>query len=138
MPYERTLGIIKPDAVAAGDIGAIINMIEQNRRLSIEQMKVIRFDRTLAEGFYAEHLGKVFFEELIDFTCSGNCVLLVVYGWGSVKILRELTGPTDPKKNHPENGETIRGGFGRGMPDNAFHSSATIIDAQRELGILDL
>lgn len=137
MPYERTLGIIKPDAVAGGDIGAIINFIEQNRRLTVEQIKVVRFERTTAEQFYAEHRGKSFYDELIDFTCSGNCVLLVIYGWGATKILREMTGPTDPKKQLNAE-ESIRGIYGRGMPDNAFHSSATILDAQRELSLLRL
>lgn len=127
---NRTFAIIKPDAVRANKIGAIIAYLEA-REIRVASMKMVQLTRREAEGFYAEHRGRGFFGELIDFMTSGPLVLMVLEGenvrW---RYREELMGPTDPT-NAPEG--TLRKLFATSKGENAVHGSDSDASAEREL-----
>ncbi|MBD3225361.1 MAG: nucleoside-diphosphate kinase [Caldithrix sp.] len=116
---EKTLAIIKPDAVQAGYTGEIIKRIEEDG-LIIRAMRMEHLDRKRAEGFYYVHRQKSFFNELINFMTSGPCVLLVLSAYNVINRWRNLMGPTDPKSGHPD---TIRRAMGTNIERNAVHGS---------------
>ena len=119
MAIERTFGIIKPDAVAKGAIGAVIALIE-NGGLRIVGLRFLRLPRADAEGFYAVHRARPFFADLIAFMTSGPCVVMALEGEGAVARYRELMGPTDSTKAPRD---TIRGQHGTNIERNAVHGS---------------
>lgn len=119
MPVERTLAIIKPDAVAAGNAGKIISMIEE-AGFRILAMRMQKLTRAEAEGFYAVHRGKGFFEELVAFMTEGPVVLMALEREDAIAKWREVMGATDPKKAAPG---TVRALFGAGIGRNASHGS---------------
>jgi len=127
---QRTLGLIKPDAVAAGNAGDIIAAI-QARGLRIVNMKMLKWTRPQAEGFYAVHREKVFFKDLIDFMTSGPIVAMVMEGEDAIKKWRNLMGPTDSTKAGPD---TLRGRFGTNIERNATHGSDALETAAFEIG----
>ncbi|MBM4306566.1 MAG: nucleoside-diphosphate kinase, partial [Deltaproteobacteria bacterium] len=94
---ERTLSIVKPDGVSKNLIGEVIKRFE-GRGLKVIGLKMISMDKKEAEGFYAVHRGKPFFESLTVFMSSGPCVVMVLEGDGAISKTRELMGATDPKK----------------------------------------
>ena len=119
MAIERTLSIIKPDAVAKNVIGQIDARFEA-AGLKIVAMRMQHLSRAEAEQFYAVHQGKPFFGELVEFMTSGPVVLQVLEGEGAIAKNRELMGATDPKKAAPG---TIRADFATSIDANAVHGS---------------
>ena len=119
MAIERTLSIIKPDAVAKNAIGQIDARFEA-AGLKIVAMRMQHLSRAEAEQFYAVHKGKPFFGELVEFMTSGPVVLQVLEGEGAIAKNRELMGATDPKKAAPG---TIRADFASSIDANAVHGS---------------
>jgi nucleoside-diphosphate kinase len=129
MAVERTLSIIKPDAVAKNVIGQIYARFEQ-AGLRIVAAKMLRLSREQAEGFYAEHKGRPFFPALIDFMTSGPVTVQVLEGDNAVARHRELMGATNPKNAAPG---TIRADFADSIDANAVHGSDAAASAAREI-----
>lgn len=129
MAVERTLSIIKPDAVAKNVIGQIYSRFEK-AGLSIVAAKMLRLSREQAEGFYAEHKGRPFFPALIDFMTSGPVTVQVLEGENAVLKNRELMGATNPKNAEPG---TIRADFADSIDANAVHGSDSPESAAREV-----
>jgi len=129
MAVERTLSIIKPDAVAKNVIGQIYGRFEQ-AGLRIVAAKMLRLSREQAEGFYAEHKGRPFFPALIDFMTSGPVTVQVLEGENAVLKNRELMGATNPKNAEPG---TIRADFAESIDANAVHGSDAPASAAREI-----
>ncbi len=119
MAVERTLSIIKPDAVAKNVIGKIYSRFETNG-LKIVAARMIHLSRQEAEGFYAVHKERPFFKDLVEFMISGPVMVQVLQGEGAVAKNRDLMGATDPKK--AEAG-TIRADFADSIDANAVHGS---------------
>jgi nucleoside-diphosphate kinase len=119
MAVERTLSIIKPDAVAKNLIGKIYSRFETNG-LKIAAAKLVQLSRQEAEGFYAVHRERPFFKDLVEFMISGPVMIQVLEGEGAILKNRELMGATDPKK--AEKG-TIRADFADSIDANAVHGS---------------
>ena len=116
---ERTLSIIKPDAVGRGLIGEVVKRLEQNN-LNIVAMKLIHMTKEQAQGFYAVHRERPFFESLTDFMCSGPAVVMVLEGDNVIARYRELMGAT----NYEEAAEgTIRKEFATDIEKNVVHGS---------------
>jgi nucleoside-diphosphate kinase len=116
---ERTLSIVKPDAVAKGAAGEILARFEK-AGLRIVALKKLRLGQEQAEGFYAVHRERPFFKDLVAFMSSGPVVVSVLEGDGAIARNRELMGPTDSKKAAKG---TIRGDFGTDIERNAVHGS---------------
>jgi nucleoside-diphosphate kinase len=119
MAVERTLSIIKPDAVAKNVIGRIYSRFEDNG-LKIIAARMLHLSQQDAEGFYAVHRGRPFFNDLVKFMISGPVMVQVLEGKDAIRKNRELMGATDPKK--AEKG-TIRGDFADSIDANAVHGS---------------
>ena len=119
MAIERTLSIIKPDAVAKNVIGQIVARFEA-AGLKIAAAKLVQLSRAEAEGFYAVHSARPFFKDLVDFMISGPVFVQVLEGENAILKNRELMGATDPKK--AEKG-TIRADFAESIDANAVHGS---------------
>ena len=119
MAVERTLSIIKPDAVAKNVIGKIYSRFETNG-LKIIAARMVHLSRLEAEGFYAVHKARPFFKDLVDFMISGPVMVQVLEGEGAIAKNRDLMGATDPKK--AEAG-TIRADFAESIDANAVHGS---------------
>jgi len=116
---ERTLSIIKPDAVARNVIGEIYARFER-AGLKIVAAKMVRLSRSDAEGFYAVHKGRPFFKDLVEFMISGPVMITVLEGESAILRNRDLMGATDPKKAAPG---TIRADFAQSIDANAVHGS---------------
>ena len=129
MANERTLSIIKPDAVAKNVIGEIYSRFEK-AGLKVVASKMLRLDDELAGGFYAEHRERGFFGDLIAFMTSGPVMVQVLEGEGAVLKNRELMGATNPAD--AEAG-TIRADFAVSIDANAVHGSDSVESAQREV-----
>jgi nucleoside-diphosphate kinase len=127
---RMTFGIIKPDAVRAGNLGAVIQRITENG-FKIRAMKMLHMSRPLAEGFYAVHRERPFFGELVEFMTSGPSVVMALEKDDAVQAWRDLMGPTDSTKA-PKG--TIRGEFGKNVGENAVHGSDSPENARIELG----
>ncbi len=119
MPIERTLTIIKPDAVAAGHVGDILKVLEANR-FKIVAARMVHLSRKEAEGFYAVHRGKAFFENLTAFMSSGRALVMVLEGDNIIVRLREVMGATNPAQAEPG---TIRRLYATDIERNAVHGS---------------
>lgn len=130
MAVERTLSIIKPDAVAKNVVGQIISRFEK-AGLSVVAAKMVQLSQSDAEGFYAEHSARPFFKDLVGFMTSGPVVVQVLEGEGAVLKNRELMGATNPKE--AEAG-TIRADFAESIDANAVHGSDSTTSAVREIG----
>jgi len=126
---NQTFAIIKPDAVAAGDTGKIIDRIIDGG-FRIRALKLIHQTRKQAEGFYEVHRGKPFYEGLTEFMSSGPCVVMVLEKDDAVKAWRDLMGATDPAK--ADEG-TIRKEFGSSVGENATHGSDSDENAAIEI-----
>ena len=116
---ERTLAIIKPDAVAARNAGRIIQRVEENG-FTIRAMRLLKLTQAEAEGFYAVHRERPFFGSLCDFMSSGPCITMVLEREGAIARLREIMGATDPAKAAPG---TIRRDFAASIEANCIHGS---------------
>ncbi|WP_370231781.1 nucleoside-diphosphate kinase [Marinobacter nauticus] len=129
MANERTLSIIKPDAVAKNVIGEIDSRFEK-ADLKIVAAKMMHLTQEQAEGFYAEHKERPFFNDLVAFMTSGPVVVQVLEGEGAILKNRELMGATNPKE--AEAG-TIRADFASSIDANAVHGSDSAASAEREV-----
>ena len=129
MAVERTLSIIKPDAVAKNVIGEIYNRFEK-AGLKIVAAKMLQLNDESAGGFYAEHKGKGFYNDLIEFMTSGPVVVQVLEGENAVTLNRELMGATNPAEADPG---TIRADFAKSIDANAVHGSDSTASAAREV-----
>jgi nucleoside-diphosphate kinase len=127
---ERTLCIIKPDAVAAGQVGPILARLEK-AGFEIVALRMRRLDRAEAEGFYHVHRERPFFASLADFMSSGPCVPMVLEADNAIAKLRELMGATDPAKAAPG---TIRKDFASSIEANRIHGSDAAETARFEIG----
>ncbi|MDQ3875766.1 MAG: nucleoside-diphosphate kinase, partial [Actinomycetota bacterium] len=114
---ERTLVLVKPDAMRRKVAGEIVARLER-RGLELRAAKLVDVDRDLAERHYAEHAEKPFFPELVEFITSGPTLALVVQGESAVSVVRATMGATDPVNAAPG---TIRGDLALAMPDNLVH-----------------
>lgn len=129
MSIERTLSIIKPDAVAKNVIGQIYSRFE-DAGLKVIAAKMVALSRTDAEGFYAVHAARPFFKDLVDFMISGPVMIQVLEGENAVLKNRELMGATNPKE--AEKG-TIRADFADSIDANAVHGSDSLENAAIEI-----
>jgi len=129
MAVERTLSIIKPDAVAKNVIGAIYTRFE-SAGLRIVAARMTRLSRDDAEGFYAVHRERPFFSALVDFMISGPVMIQVLEGENAIALNRELMGATDPRKASPG---TIRADFADSIDNNAVHGSDALETAKNEI-----
>ena len=129
MAIQQTLSIIKPDAVAKNVIGEIISRFEANN-LKIIAAKLITLSDSEASGFYAEHEGKPFYNDLIAFMTSGPVFIQVLEGEDAINKNRLLMGNTDPSKADPG---TIRADFAHTIDANAVHGSDSEKSAEREI-----
>ena len=130
MTVERTLSIIKPDAVAKNVIGQIVARFE-GAGLKVAAAKLVQLSRAEAEQFYAVHAARPFFKDLVDFMVSGPVFIQVLEGEGAIAKNRDLMGATDPKKAAPG---TIRASFADSIDANAVHGSDAPETAQIEVG----
>jgi nucleoside-diphosphate kinase len=126
---ERTLSIVKPDAVRARKLGAILDMIEASG-LTVVATKMLQLDQAKAEGFYAVHRERPFFKDLVKFMTSGPVVVSVLEGDDAVARYRKLMGATDPAKADPG---TIRKKFATNIEQNAVHGSDSVENAGIEI-----
>ncbi|HVD50284.1 MAG TPA: nucleoside-diphosphate kinase [Gaiellaceae bacterium] len=129
MAVERTLVLIKPDAVQRGLAGDILGRFER-RGLAIREARLVQVDRELAERHYAEHAEKPFFGELVEFITSAPTLALALEGESAISVVRTTMGATNPTDSAPG---TIRGDLALAMPDNLVHGSDSPDSAQREL-----
>jgi nucleoside-diphosphate kinase len=128
---ERTLVLIKPDAIDRGLAGEILGRFER-RGLTIRAAKLVLVDRELAQQHYEEHAEKPFFGELVEFITSAPTLALVIEGESAISVVRTTMGATNPADAAPG---TIRGDLALAMPDNLVHGSDSPESAQREIGL---
>ena len=129
MAIEKTLSIIKPDAVGKNLIGKIITRFEENG-LYLVAGKLVHLTDDMASGFYAEHDGKPFFNDLKKFMTSGPVFIQILEGENAVQKNRDLMGSTNPKEANPG---TIRADFANSIDANAVHGSDSLGSAKREI-----
>ena len=129
MTTQRTLSIIKPDATSKNIIGKIIDRFEENG-LKVVAGKLIHMDQAQASGFYAEHEGRPFFPNLVEYMTSAPVFVQVLEGDNAVIKNRELMGATNPSEADPG---TIRADFAETIDANAVHGSDSIESAAREI-----
>ncbi|WP_417499560.1 nucleoside-diphosphate kinase [Methylophaga sp.] len=129
MAIERTLSIIKPDAVAKNVIGEIYTRFEK-AGLKIVAAKMMHLSQEKAEGFYAEHKERPFFKDLVSFMTSGPVIVQVLEGENAVLTHRDLMGATNPAEAAAG---TIRADFAQSIDENAVHGSDSVESATREV-----
>jgi nucleoside-diphosphate kinase len=130
MAVERTLSIIKPDAVGKNVIGEILSRFEKNG-LKVVAIKMLHMDDEQAGGFYAEHKERPFFAPLVEFMTSGPVTVQVLEGENAIAKNRELMGATNPQEAAAG---TIRADFASSIDANAVHGSDSATSAEREIG----
>ena len=128
---DKTLILVKPDAFTRGLTGEIIARFER-KGLKIASLKYLQMDRDLAQRHYAEHEGKPFFGELVEFITSGPLVAMVLEGYEAVVAARQVIGATNPLEAAPG---SIRGDFALEVGQNMVHGSDSNESAQREVGL---
>jgi len=128
---ERSLVLIKPDAMQRGLAGEIISRLER-KGLKIVAMKMLHMDKNLAQRHYAIHKGKAFFDDLVSFITSSPVIAIVFQGKNAVEIIRQMMGETDPAKAQ---GGTIRGDFGIDIGHNLVHGSDSLENASKEIDL---
>ena len=131
MSVERTLILIKPDAVRRRLAGDILSRIER-RGFVVRAGKLVTADRALGQTHYAEHREKPFFGDLVEFITSGPTWALVVEGEGAIATMRKTIGATNPAEAEPG---SIRGDLAMSMPDNLVHGSDSPESAEREVAL---
>jgi nucleoside-diphosphate kinase len=130
MGIERTLAVIKPDAMAAGHVGDIIKVFEANE-FKMVAARLVNLSKKEAEGFYAVHRGKPFFDSLTTFMSSGRALVMVLEGENVISRLREVMGATNPANAAPG---TIRKLYAADIEHNAVHGSDAPETAAFEIG----
>jgi nucleoside-diphosphate kinase len=128
---ERSLVLIKPDAIQRGLAGKIISRLER-KGLKIVAMKMLHMDKNLAQRHYAIHKGKAFFDDLVSFITSSPLIAIVFQGKNAVEIIRQMMGETDPAK---ASSGTIRGDFGIDIGHNLVHGSDSLENASKEIDL---
>ena len=131
MAAERTLVLIKPDAMRRGLAGEILRRFEQ-RGLELREARLVQVDDALAKEHYAEHAEKPFFGELVEFITSWPTLALVLEGEGAIATVRTTVGATNPADAGPG---TIRGDLALSMPDNLVHGSDSAESAAHEIAL---
>jgi nucleoside-diphosphate kinase len=131
MAVERTLVLIKPDAMQRALAGDILARFER-RGLAVREARLVQVDRELAERHYAEHAEKPFFGELVKFITSAPTLALALEGESAISVVRTTIGATNPTDAVPG---TIRGDLALAMPDNLVHGSDSPESAERELAL---
>ena len=131
MEKERTLVILKPDAVQRGLVGEIISRFEK-RGLKIVAMKMVKVSRELAEEHYKIHRGKPFFEPTVNYITSSPVVAMVIEGRNAIEVVRKMMGSTDPQKAEPG---TIRGDYALYIGRNIIHGSDSKENAEFEIDL---
>ena len=131
MAAERTLVLIKPDAMRRGLAGEILRRFEA-RGLEVREAKLVQVDDALAREHYAEHAEKPFFGELVEFITSGPTLALVLEGEGAIATVRTTMGATNPADATPG---SIRGDLALSMPDNLVHGSDSPESSAREISL---
>lgn len=129
MQKERTLSIVKPDAVKKNHIGAILSRFE-GQGLKIVAAKMVHLTRAQAEAFYAVHKERPFYKNLVEFMISGPVLVSVLEGENAIAKNRDIMGATDPKKANPG---TIRADFAASIDENAVHGSDAADTARTEI-----
>lgn len=129
---ERTLIVVKPDGVRRGLVGKILSRFEE-KGLKIVGLKMFTFTEAQAERFYEPHIGKPFFQELVNFITSGPVVAAVLEAPNAVNVVRLMIGPTRPSEAPPG---TIRGDFGLGVTENIIHASDSPESFQKEAAVV--
>jgi nucleoside-diphosphate kinase len=128
---ERSLVLIKPDAMQRGLAGIVISRLEK-RGLKIVAMKILQMDKGLAQRHYAVHQGKAFFNDLVEFITSGPVIAAVFEGEKAIEAIRQTMGATDPLKAAPG---SIRGDFGLDIQCNLVHGSDSAESAEKEISL---
>jgi nucleoside-diphosphate kinase len=128
---ERSLVLIKPDAIQRGLAGEIISRLEK-KGLKIVAMKMLHMDKNLAQRHYAIHKGKAFFDDLVNFITSSPIIAIIFQGKNAVEIIRRMMGETDPAK---ASGGTIRGDLGIDIGHNLVHGSDSLENASKEIDL---
>ena len=128
---ERSLVLIKPDAIQRGLAGEIIFRLER-KGLKIVAMKMLHMDKNLAQRHYAIHKGKTFFDDLVSFITSSPLIAIVFQGKNAVEVIRQMMGETDPAKAYSG---TIRGDFGIDIGHNLVHGSDSLKNASKEIDL---
>jgi nucleoside-diphosphate kinase len=128
---ERSLVFIKPDAVQRGLAGEIISRLEK-KGLKIVAMKMLHMDKNLAQRHYTIHIGKIFFDDLVNFITSSPVIAIIFQGKNAVEIIRQMMGETDPAKARSG---TIRGDFGVDIGHNLVHGSDSLENAVKEIDL---
>jgi nucleoside-diphosphate kinase len=131
MAVERTLVLVKPDAMQRGLAGEILRRFER-RGLELRAARLVQVDLVLAEEHYAEHAEKPFFGELVEFITSAPTLAVVLEGEGAIGVVRTTMGATNPATAAPG---TIRGDLALSMPDNLVHGSDSEESAAREIAL---
>jgi nucleoside-diphosphate kinase len=131
MTIERTLLIVKPDGVARGLVGEILQRVER-KGYTIEKIHGMVIPRELAEKHYAEHQGKPFYDDLIGYITEGLSVIAVIKGQNAVESVRVVMGPTDPLEATPG---SIRGAYATSVTRNLVHGSDSLESAAREIAL---
>ncbi|MFN7065863.1 MAG: nucleoside-diphosphate kinase [Aquificaceae bacterium] len=132
---ERTLVMVKPDAFEKGVTGKIIDRFI-SEGFGIRAMKLLRFTREQAEGFYAVHRERSFFRELVEFMISGRVVAMVLEGEDAIRRVREIVGPTDSNEARKVAPSSIRALFGTDKGKNAVHASDSKESADYEISFI--
>tara|TARA_Y100000588_G_scaffold353076_1_gene406218 strand:- start:129 stop:578 length:450 start_codon:yes stop_codon:yes gene_type:complete len=128
---QKTLLLVKPDGVQRGLVGQIVSRIEQ-KGLKLVGLKLMKVSKELANQHYGEHIGKPFFNDLVDFITSSPIVAMAVEGDNAVQVMRVIMGTTNPQEASPG---TIRGDFGMTIGMNLIHGSDSAESAERELSL---
>jgi len=128
---QRTLVLIKPDAIERGLVEEIVSRLER-KGLKIIALKMFQMDKAMAERHYAIHKGRPFFPALVDFITSSPIIAAVVEGENAVEVVRRMMGETDPLRAAPG---TIRGDFGLDIGHNLIHGSDSEENAQQEISL---
>jgi nucleoside-diphosphate kinase len=129
MAIERTLLIIKPDAVAAGSAGKVLAMLEEGG-FRVRALRMVQLDRASAQKFYAVHKERPFYGELVEFMTSGPCIPMVLEKDNAIAALREFIGATNPAEARPG---SIRKLYGANIQNNAVHASDSAASAAGEI-----
>lgn len=129
---DKTLIVIKPDAVSRGLVGEILSRFEK-KGFRIVALKLVRLTREEANEFYSVHKGKHFFEELVSFITSGPVVAAILEGRNAIDVIRLMIGSTDSSKAAPG---TIRGDLGLDITSNIIHASDSIESYRRESAVI--
>jgi len=128
---ERTLVLVKPNGVARGLVGEVVGRLER-RGFEITGTRMLMVSQDLAGRHYAEHVGKPFYKDLVDFITSGPVFAMVVRGPSAISVVRAMMGATNPLNAAPG---TVRGDFALDMGQNVVHSSDGPESAEREIGL---